>query len=310
MRKMIPALTAAFTAGGALALFRAFKRAFFNPPPHREDPYALPHSEQYQLNREAMFALIREFDEIPYESVYITSYDGLQLFGRYYHVRDGAPLQIQMHGYRGTAMRDLCGGNKLAREAGLNTLVVDQRAHGRSQGRVITMGVKERQDCLSWARYAAARFGPETPMTLVGVSMGAATVLMASDLPLPENVRGIIADCPYSSPEAIIWDVLGKMGLSPGLFYPLLSLAARVYGDFRPEAASALESVKRTKLPILLIHGEDDRLVPCEMSRDLAAAGGDKVTLATFPGAGHGLSYIADQARYAALVTDFLAKVQ
>ena len=307
MRKFFPAaLPVILPAGGALSLYLAYKRAFLNPPPHREDPYKLPRSEQYQRNREEMLSLIREFDRIPYEKVYITSYDGLRLFGRYYHVKDGAPLQIQFHGYRGTAMRDFCGGNKLAREAGLNTLVVDQRAHGQSQGSAITMGIRERQDCLSWARYAADRFGPETPITLAGVSMGAATVLMASDL---ENVRGSMADCPYASPEGIIQDVLGKMKLPPRLFYPLLSLAARIYGDFRLESASALESVRRTRLPILLIHGEEDCFVPCGMSRELAAAGGDKVTLATFPGAGHGLSFIEDRARYAALVSDFLAKV-
>ena len=293
-----------------LASYMAFRTAFYNPIPHREDPYQLPDSEQYEERREHMLALVSQMDAIAYEPVQIRSYDGLTLFGRYYHVQDGAPLQIQFHGYRGTALRDFCGGNKIAREAGLNTLVIDQRAHGKSDGTVISMGVNERLDCLAWARYAANRFGPYTPITLAGVSMGAATVLMASDLELPENVKGIIADCPYSSPEAIIRVVIRRMGLPVFLAYPLLSLGTRLFGSFCLNAASVVESVTKTSLPILLIHGEDDRYVPCEMSLEIAQAGGDKVTLATFPGAGHGLSFIVDEERYRTLVTEFLEEVQ
>lgn len=143
-------------------------------------------------------------DELTFESVFITSFDGVKLYARYYHVRDGAPLQIQFHGYRGSALLDFCGGNKLAREIGHNTLVVDQRAHGKSGGNTITFGINERYDCLSCINYAVERSGKETPIFLSGVSMDAATVLMASELNLPDNVIGIIADSPYSSPEEII----------------------------------------------------------------------------------------------------------
>ena len=174
----------------------SYHKAFYSPETRKEDIYVLPRGEQYEKERQRMLSLIREMDGIPYEPVYVTAYDGVRLFARYYHVRDGAPLQIQFHGYRGSAMRDFCGGNKLARESGQNTLVVDQRAHGRSGGTTITFGIRERLDCRSWAEYARQRFGPDTPVFLSGVSMGAATVLMASELELPGNVAGIIADCP------------------------------------------------------------------------------------------------------------------
>lgn len=295
----------------------AFLRAFYQSPSHREDPYQLPSGEQYQKNRESMLALIRSFDALPYESVTIRSFDGLRLFGRYYHVRDGAPLQIQMHGYRGTALRDFCGGNKIAREAGINTLVVDQRAHGLSCGkkagsRIITMGIRERLDCQAWAQYAARRFSPETPVTLAGVSMGAATVLMASDLELPENVKGIIADCPYSSPRAILRKVISEdMHLPLWAAWPVLSLGAWLFGGFRLSSPGALDAVQKAKVPILLIHGEDDRFVPCEMSRQIARAGldaGRDIQLETFPNAGHGLSFMEDRERYASVVSSFLEK--
>ena len=285
-----------------------YRITFYNPIPRKEDPYDIPKGRQYQETKEFALELIREFDALPYEQVYIRSVDGLRLSGHYYHVRDGAPLQIQMHGYHGTTLRDFSGGNRLAAAAGHNRLVIEERAHGDSDGHTICFGVLERLDCKAWAEYAAARFGPEVPIVLVGVSMGAATVLMASDLELPENVRCIVADCPFSEPRAIIRDVCRA---SVPLLRPLLPLmgpSARIFGHFDLDGASALRSVARTKLPILLIHGEDDRFVPCRMSREIAAACTGPVRLETFPGAGHGLSYLVDPERYGRVVTEFLAE--
>ena len=219
----------------------------------------------------------------------------------------GDTLQIQFHGYRGTALRDFCGGNKLAREAGHNTLVVDQRAHGRSGGTVISFGILERRDCLAWARYAVSRFGAGTPVFLSGVSMGASTVLMASELALPSNIIGIIADCPYSSPEAIMRKVCRvDMHLPPALVLPFIRLGARLFGHFDIRESDAVRAVKNTGVPILLLHGEDDRFVPCEMSREICAACAGDITCVTFPDAGHGLSYIIDTEKYKNEVTRFI----
>ena len=254
-----------------------------------------------------MLSLIRQMDETPYEAVTISARDGTKLAARYYHVRDGAPLQIQFHGYRGTALRDFCGGNKLARESGQNTLVVDQRAHGKSGGTTITFGIRERLDCLCWVEYASQRFGSDIPVFLSGVSMGAATVLMASELELPANVVGIIADCPSSSPEAIIRNVCQQdMHLPPVLVMPYLRLGARLFGHFDLREASAVQAVRNTNIPILLLHGEDDRFVPCEMSREIFDACTGEKTRITFPGAGHGLSYIVDTETYSEAVSRFV----
>ena len=252
-----------------LIAWYSYRTAFYSPEKRKEDYYAIPKGEQYEKERQRMLSLIREMDEIPFEAVTISAQDGTKLSARYYHVRDGAPLQSQFHGYRGTALRDFCGGNKLARESGQNTLVVDQRAHGKSGGTTITFGIRERLDCLCWAEYANQRFGSDTPVFLSGVSMGAATVLMASELELPTNVVGIIADCPYSSPEAIIRKVCRE--------------------DMH-----------------LLLHGEDDRFVPCNMSREIFDACIGEKTRITFPSAGHGLSYIEDTETYSEAVSRFV----
>ena len=302
-------LFAGFLLLSFLITWFSYRKAFYSPKMRKEDPYALPKGEQYEKERQRMLSLIRQMDDIPYETVSVSARDGTVLFGRYYHVRDGAPLQIQFHGYRGTALRDFCGGNKLARESGQNTLVVDQRAHGKSGGTTITFGIRERLDCLCWAEYANQRFGSDTPVFLSGVSMGAATVLMASELELPTNVVGIIADCPYSSPEAIIRKVCREdMHLPPVLVMPFIRLGARLFGHFDLKETSAVQAVRNTNIPILLLHGEDDRFVPCDMSREIFDACTGEKTRITFPGAGHGLSYIVDTETYSEAVSRFVSQ--
>ena len=191
---------------------------------------------------------------------------------------------------------------------GFNTLVVDQRAHGDSEGRTITFGIKERKDCLSWVHWANRRFGMQTPIILSGLSMGAATVLMAADLELPENVACIMADSPYSSPAAIIEKVCSDMHYPVSLCRPFIHMAAWLFGGIRLKESSAAGAVQKTNLPILLIHGEDDRFVPCDMSHEIAADN-NHVQLRTFPDAGHGLAYMTDPRRYERVVLDFLLTV-
>ena len=257
--------------------------------------------------RDTILEMIRGLNEIPYERVYISSEDGLRLAGRYYHQRDGAPLAICFHGWRGTPSRDFSGGTQLYLSEGFNLLMAEERAQCGSEGHTITFGVMERRDCLLWVRYAVERFGPETRILLAGISMGAATVLMASALDLPENVRGIIADCPYTTPEAIIRKVCGDVKVPAGLAWPFLRLGARLFGGFdvTDPGADAEAAVKKARVPILLIHGEEDRFVPWEMSRDIAAANPEAVEFHSFPGAGHGLSYLIDEPRYAEIARTF-----
>lgn len=255
-----------------------------------------------------MLQLIYDFEALAFEEVWIKSFDGLKLYGRYYHTQDKAPLQIQCHGYRGTAMRDFCGGSRLGRLAGHNLLVIDQRAHGKSQGHSICFGIKERYDCLSWIEYACQRFGSDTPIILSGVSMGAATVIMAAGLKLPDNVKGVVADCPYSSPYEIIKKVCKDKHFPTFIAMPLLCAAARLFAGFSLKSASPIDSLKSAHIPILIIHGEADRFVPCQMSRDLAATS-SMVRLASFPDAGHGLSFIEDYDRYKKLCNEFFSEI-
>lgn len=283
-----------------------YRIAFYSMNEKEQDIYAIPPGKQYEAVADRILELIHEVEELSYEIVGVTARDGLHLAGRYYHFRDGAPVMILFHGYRGNGRREFAGNNRIAEQLGFNVIAVDERGHGKSGGHTITFGIKERYDCLSWANYAAERFGNETPIILSGVSMGAATVLMASSLPLPESVKAIIADCPYSSPKAIIQKVSADVKLPPRLAYPFVVIGALVFGRFKLWQSSPVEAVRRTRLPILLIHGDDDRFVPCEMSEEIFEACSSGGELVIFPGAGHALSYFTDTELYVRTVSDFL----
>ena len=282
--------------------FIAFRLAYYNKN-DKDITYDVLTGVGYDQYHEQMIELIKGSDVLPYEEVSIKSFDGLTLKGRLYILDEKAPVHIQFHGYRGQAVRDFSGGVRLPMESGHNVLLIDQRAHGKSEGHIITFGIKERKDVLSWIDFVKTRFGDDVKIALEGISMGAATVLMASNLNMP-NVKAIFADCPYSSPKEIILKVSRSMKLPDFISIPLLSFGALLYGHFRWNSESAVESAKKTKIPILIIHGRADRYVPIEMSRKIKEAN-PNIILEEFDDAAHGMSYLVDMDRYKRLVREF-----
>ena len=289
-------------------LFFCFLKAFYAPR-QRTDPKTVSPNKQYQKFREQILALVENLCSYPYEQVYIKSYDGLDLAARYYQVRQGAPVMIMFHGYHSAACRDCSGIFKLAMELGWNMLLPDMRSHGLSQGRVICMGIKERRDCLDWVEYISQRLGKDTPVLLAGCSMGASTIMMSARQ-LPEQVKGLICDCGYSSVRAMIERMAVKLHLPVKLSYFMLRLSAMIYGGFDPDSCSPLSSLAESKVPVLIIHGEDDHLVPCSMAREnYEASASDIKMLLTVPGAGHGMSFLADEEKYRETVHSFLKRL-
>lgn len=300
-------LAALILAAVLYVLHYGYKLAFYYDDPH-DSPYDYVDDEQTRACKTVFDAAIAEFEAAPFEEVSITSHDGLKLTGKYYHHADGAPLEIQCHGYKGNAIRDFCGNWKIAKEDGRNVLLIDERCHGSSEGHTITFGILEQKDVLAWIRYARQRFG-DVPMLLSGVSMGAATVLMVSGREIPENVKAVIADCPYDAPSNIIKKVLGQdMGMPVGIVYPLIRFGGMLYGRFNLNADSPVEAVRRAKVPILLIHGDDDRFVPYDMSCRIHAAAPEKICFHTISGAGHALNYVTAPEAYTQTVREFTRK--
>ncbi len=302
---IVIAVIAVNAAGFIIGLRFTYKTAFYSDPNKRSDPYRRLPADSTDPQIICHRALVDDISNLPTERVYITSRDGLKLSARYYHVKDGAPIEILCHGYRSMHQRDFSGIHKIGEALGHNLLMIDQRAHGESEGTTITFGIKECIDVVDWVEYLRGRFG-DVPMLLYGVSMGAATVLMASGEKLPDCVKCVIADCPMSSALEIIKLVAAGMGPASSFAGMLARLSARMHG-FVLTSNSAEEAVKRAEVPILLLHGDEDDFVPYYMSEKIAAAN-PKIQFETFRCRPHAESYLAETERYTQIVNDFIAR--
>ena len=268
----------------------------------------LPNNPVYNKYKDIITKDILDVRKLNPKQYYIKSFDGLILAAKYYENFKNAPIEIMFHGYRGSSERDLSSGVRRAKACGHNVLLVDQRASGLSQGHVISFGINEHKDCLNWIKFVNKKFGSNTKIILTGISMGAATVMMATKYTLPKNVIGVIADCGYNSPKNIIKKVIKDMKLPPNLLYPFVSLSARIFGNFNLNELSPLSAVKKSKTPIIFFHGEADEFIPYIMSEELYNECSSKKELFIVPNADHGISYLIEPERYVDYVKSFFSK--
>ncbi len=242
------------------------------------------------------------------EDVWVESFDGLRLHGCLIPCDQPRGTILLVHGFHSSGYMDFSCVMRAYQQMGFQLLVIDQRAHLESQGRYLTMGIRERQDVRSWAVFLLERFGQNHRVVLGGLSMGASTVLMASCLDLPPNVTAVIADCGYTTPRAIFQDVMGRWYHLPTCLLWGAELWCQLLAGFSMDGASAVEAVKDTRLPLLLIHGDADDFVPSTMVHEIYAAAAGEKQLILVPGAGHGMSYLLDQPRVSAALAAFLDK--
>ncbi len=229
----------------------------------------------------------------PHKWYYTTAFDGKKLAARYYDNNSTCTIFL-FHGYRSGAEHDFSCAVEMYYKMGFNILLVDQRAHGRSEGKLITFGVNESRDVVSWAEFVNEKFSPKQ-LIISGISMGATTVLLSLNHNLPQNVKGVIADCGFTSPQDII-EKVGKdsFKVNAHFFIPFLNAACKLFGKFSITEDSTVDAVKSTELPILFIHGKKDNFVPCEMSERTFAGCKENCRIFLAQEAGHGLSFLTD----------------
>ena len=279
---------------GLLICYICFRMTFYvrNKDKKSAEEYPIPEGEIYEPWRDKMVAWMKQTRALPHQDFSVTSFDGLTLWGKYYEQTPGAPIELMFHGYRGYAERDLCGGVQRCFALGHNALIVDQRASGDSEGNVISFGINESKDCHTWLKFMISHFGPEVKIILTGISMGASTVLNAAGSPLPENVIGVLADCGFTAPAAIIKKVIRDMKLPENLAYLFVKQGAKLFGGFDLDEIAPIEALRYCTVPVIFFHGEADAYVPCEMSRHNYEICTCRKKLVTIPDAGHGLSYV------------------
>lgn len=242
------------------------------------------------------------------QEVSIISDDGLRLCGLWIPAESPKGTILLAHGYRSTKLADFSVAYDYYHRKGMNILVPDQRSHGKSQGKFITFGVKESRDMLRWIEFHNRELGGYQ-MILSGLSMGASTMLYLADQNLPENVKGLIADCGFTSPKAILASVFKRViHLPAGPTVWAADLFARLFAGFSLYAKDTRKSLANSKIPVFMIHGTGDDFVPCDMTRQGYAACTGEKQLLLVEGAEHGLSFLADTETYTAMLDQFLRK--
>ncbi len=249
----------------------------------------------------------------PHEDVYKKSGDGLMLHAIYVpQKQDGQEERIAVcfHGYTGQASSDFCGISDYYIRNGYSLLLVDQRAHGKSEGEYIGFGCLDRIDACSWIDWVIEHCGREVKIVLHGISMGGATVLMTGGLELPQQVKGIISDCGFTSPKKVFTHVLHSMYHMPA--FPIMQITDivnRKKAGYGLDECNAAREVRKARGPLLLIHGDADTFVPCSMCDEIEQNCQCRVTKLIVKGAAHAESYYKDMEAYENAMTAFLEGV-
>ncbi len=262
---------------------------------------------EYGEEAENMLAeAARALEEKETEQVEIRSADGIRLVGHWYPAENARRVIIAMHGWRSRWSRDFGTIANFWHDNGCHILFAEQRGQNNSEGAYMGFGILERHDCRDWAWWASERCENALPIYLGGVSMGATTVLMASGLHMPATVRGIIADCGFTSPYAIWKHVVENNFHVPFGFYARAAnglCRKKLHAGSREH--STTDALAKTNIPVLFIHGADDCFVPVTMTYENYKSCASPKRLLIVPGANHGMSYHLNRREYEKMNLEF-----
>lgn len=269
--KTVKILGAAAAAG---SVFMAFGWPFFELMVHgrrKEEPvkkkwFQLPHIKinhpryKFEKEYEEGKAWCREQTM---RDCFMKSADGLLLHAYYLPADNARRFVILCHGYKGSGFGDFANIARFLHENGCNLLFIDERCCGVSEGEFITFGAKEQYDIQRWAYYIDARNKKKLPLYLYGMSMGAASVLMASGHKLPVRVRGLIADCGFCSMKGQLRDIAANWFHLHWVELLLLrvDLFCGVLAGFRMKEADTRRAIAVNQKPVLFFHGSKDTYV-------------------------------------------------
>ncbi len=229
----------------------------------------------------------------PMEAVHLRSFDGLDLVGHYFPSKNAKRLMILAHGWRGSFKGDFGMVARYLHHRECDLLLIEQRAQRASEGEYMTFGILESIDLLDWAKLMAKR--TDLPIYLYGVSMGATAVEMAAGKKqLPDQVKGAIADCGFTSPYAIIEKVARGMNPIFTKFVGTVNARCRTTLGCDLRDDSAPESLKTAQVPVFFIHGKADSFVPVEMGQENYEACSSKKQMILVDGADHGQSFVLE----------------
>ncbi len=235
------------------------------------------------------------------EKHYIISDSGYKLTGYLLRAQEESDLYLfGAHGYRSYGKKEFCGVAQYYISKGINVFIPDHVASGESEGIYCTFGYHEVRDCMKWLSYMKESFGKDIRIILHGVSMGCATVTMMSGREdLPDNVMAVVADCGFTTAKELFKFKLGAMGVPSDKLIKAVDLVHKSKMGFSFDELEPVKSVKNAKVPMLFIHGAEDKLVPCNMVKELyEACGSENKDILIVEGADHAQSYMIGKEQF------------
>lgn len=303
------------TVGAAAGLFYAV--AFKRERPkaadkilsaNKADPEPTPSEILFEQKKEELKKWLKQK---PKADMFINSEDGLRLYGQMlWAEKESMKTVVAVHGFHGEPAGDFALMIPYYHERGYNVLMVDDRAHRKSEGKLLGFGWNDRRDVVCWCKQLVRLFGEQAEILITGVSMGGATVMMASgEKDLPEQVKAIIEDCGYTSAlDQFRHSFPKQVGFLKEPVLLIDSLVSRIANGYWLQKASSVKQLKKNTRPILFIHGAADDFVPTEMVyRNYEATDAEKQLLLV-PGAEHACSCITNPELYMNTVSAFLDK--
>lgn len=233
------------------------------------------------------------YESLPKEEFWVQSFDNYELycvFSRQKDFEKNKKIVVISHGHRGMRYMSIKYAN-MYWNLGYSVLIYDLRGHGMDEPFIVSMGQYESQDLVFLVESLKKRFGPDVEIGLHGESMGAATSILALGKLNFGEVKFCVADCPYSSSRDFINDMLKKKLHMPKVMYHLINLYSKYKYGIDYEKSNVTAVIKETSVPIMLIHGEKDKLISCNHSKKLYDnAKTEKKVLKIVPGAGHAMA--------------------
>ena len=306
---MIILLITIFTLISVFFIFYFFSMGFVRGKVYDITSKIVKHGSKTEKYQNEMFEKLDLIKNSSFEYLEVLSRDNLILRGKFLN-NNSNKLVIMFHGYRSISENDFSFIFDFYLNKGFNILMVDQRSHGASEGKYITFGTNERYDVLTWCNYICDKFAYIEHIFLAGVSMGATTILLSTELNLPEKVKGIIADCGFTSPKDIISKVLVQSyGVSPEILIPIVNVLCKTFAGFDIYECSVQKAMQKNKLPILFIHGTSDDFVPSIMSkRNFKSCKSDK-KLILVDCTNHGFSTVKEKDLVRTEIEKFVLKI-
>ena len=246
------------------------------------------------------------WNKYKFEDVSVMSFDGLKLFGKYLN-KGKNKIAVLVHGYGGN-YRDMAKYAQIFLDMGFDVLAIDNRAHGKSEGDFVGMSWLDKIDLKYWCDFLSEQ-NMCYKILLFGQSMGASAVCNYVGEKDCKNVVGVIEDCGFDNVYKQIYYLFNRIKIKLKIFFKIFEFYANRKNDYKLMQVDCIKQLKKSNVPVLIIHGEKDEFVPTEMAYNLYNSLDEKRRdLYIAQDAGHTKSFEVNERKYKNVIYNFLNK--